>query len=52
MLMDHAHTEVNCIVWRMNDNWLTVNYDLALVWAVQAVKDVHERGLACAILAQ
>src|SRR5262249_14154087 len=51
MLMDHADSECNSIVRRLDISNLPVNEYLATVRSIKTIGDTHSSGLACAILA-
>jgi hypothetical protein len=50
VLVDHADTPVDGVGGIGDVHDLAVEQDLTLVWLGQAVEDVHERGLAGAVL--
>ena len=52
MLVHHADAGPDGVLGRGELDRLSVQEDLALVVPVQAVEDVHERGLARSVLAQ
>ena len=52
MLVDHADTGGHGVARPGEGDGLVVDEDLSGVGLVEAVEDVHERGLARAVLAQ
>jgi hypothetical protein len=52
VLVHHPDARVDGIARRAHAQHVPVHHDLALVRRVQAVQDVHECGLARAVLAQ
>jgi hypothetical protein len=49
--MHHTYTQANGIARAADTNHAPVDQDLAAIGTNQAVEDIHERGLARAILA-
>ena len=52
MLVHHPDPAVDRVLRRLEDDLFAVQQDLALVGPVEAVEDVHQRGLAGAVLAE
>ena len=52
MLVHHPDPAVDRILRRLEDHLFAVQQDLALVGPVEAVEDVHQGGLAGAVLAE
>ena len=52
VLVDHADAGGDRVPWRAQLDRLATDPDLALVGTVQAGEHVHERALACPVLAQ
>src|SRR4029077_4097965 len=52
VLVHHPDPAVDRVLRRLQHDLLAVEKDLALVWPVETVEDVHERGLARAVLAE
>ena len=52
VLMHHADPQLNGFVRRIDVRLFTVYEDFALCGLIQAVEDVHQRGLARAVLAE
>ena len=51
VLMHHAQSSLDRIERRVKAHRLPAQQNLALVRRIQAVKDIHQRGLACTIFA-
>ena len=52
MLVDHADAGGDGVAWARELNRLLVNQDLAGVGLIKPIEDVHQGGLACAVLTQ
>src|SRR6266568_1435050 len=51
MLMHHTDAQANGVTRSADVSWLPIDEDLTAVGMNQAVEDVHQRGFACAVLA-
>ena len=52
MLVNHADALVDGIVRRVDYDLLAVDKDFTFVWLVKPIEDVHQSGLASAVLTQ